>query len=150
MGMTRPDVHIDLHLVLLRDGCVLMGERRNTQFAAGQYHVPAGHLEVDETIVDGIIREALEETGIVLAPENVELGHVIHFRGQSDRLSLFFTADRWSGGIENREPDKCAGWAWIPTDDLPDNTVPYARQAITDLLAGKRLGLFGWQGAVVD
>ena len=142
--MSRPDVHIDLHLVLLRDGCILLGERRNTEFAAGQFHVPAGHLEADETIVDGIVREALEETGIVLAPENIDLSYVMHFRGRSDRLSLFFTADRWSGDIQNREPDKCAGWAWIPTDDLPANTVPYARQAIGDLLAGKRLGLFGW------
>ena len=50
--MGRPDVHIDLHLVLLRMGCVLMGKRRNTAFAAGQYHVPAGRLEKHETIID--------------------------------------------------------------------------------------------------
>ena len=40
--MSRPDVHIDLHLVLLREDRVLMGERRNAIFANGQYHVPAG------------------------------------------------------------------------------------------------------------
>ena len=50
--MTRPDIHIDLHLVLLRDGCILMGERCNVEFGAGQYHVPAGHLEAGETIID--------------------------------------------------------------------------------------------------
>ncbi len=142
--MGKPDIHIDLHLVLLRDGWILMGERRNTEFGAGQYHVPAGRLEIDETIIDGIIREASEETGIELTAENIDLAFVMHFRGQSDRLSLFFTADRWSGEIENREPHKCAGWEWIPIADLPANTVPYARQAITDLLTGKRLGLFGW------
>ena len=142
--MSKPDIHIDLHLVLLHDGRALLGERRNTQFGAGQYHVPAGHLEINETIIDGIIREASEETGIKLTPEDIELAYVMHFRGKSDRLSLFFTAEHWSGEIENREPHKCAGWEWIPTDDLPANTVPYAKQAITDLLAGKRLGLFGW------
>ena len=142
--MSKPDIHIDLHLVLMRDGCVLMGVRRNTAFAAGQYHVPAGHLEIDETIVDGVIREAMEETGIELRPEDIELAYVMHFHGESDRLSLFFTADHWSGEIENREPQKCAGWEWIPIADFPPNTVPYAKQAITDLVAGKRLGLFGW------
>ena len=142
--MSKPDIHIDLHLVLRHDGCILMGERRNTEFAPGQYHVPAGHLEIDETIVDGIIREASEETGIELTPEDIDLALVMHFRGESDRLSLFFTADHWSGEIENREPHKCAGWEWVPITDLPANTVPYAKQAITDLLAGKRLGLFGW------
>ena len=142
--MSKPDVHIDLHLVLRHDGCILMGERRNTEFAAGQYHVPAGHLEIDETIVDGIIREASEETGIELTPEDIDLAFVMHVRDESDRLSLFFTADHWSGEIENREPHKCAGWEWIRMTDLPANTVPYAKQAIADLLSGKRLGLFGW------
>ena len=142
--MAKPDVHIDLHLVLLHDGRILMGRRRNTAFGAGQFHVPAGRLETDETILDGIIREAREETGIDLAAEDVALPYVMHFRGQSDRLSLFFTADRWSGRIENREPDRCEGWDWGPVDRLPDDTVAYAKQAIGDLLAGKSLGLFGW------
>lgn len=142
--MIRPDVHIDLHLVLFRDDRILMGRRRNVTFGDGQYHVPAGRLEVDETIVDGLRREAREETGIVLAPNDLDLVHVMHVRDGSDRLSLFFTAERWSGEIENREPDKCAGWEWLPVADLPDNTVAYARQAIAGILAGNRLGLFGW------
>ena len=91
--MSKPDIRIDLHLVLPHDGCALMGERRNTEFGAGQYHVPAGHLEINETIIDGIIRETLEETGIKLIPEDIDLAYVMHFRGKSDRLSLFFTAD---------------------------------------------------------
>ena len=142
--MARPDIHVDVHLVLLRDGCILMGERRNTAFASGQFHVPAGRLEADETIVDALIREASEETGITIVPDDVDLAYVLHFRGMSDRLSMFFTAARWSGAIENREPDKCTGWAWVPVDVLPANTVPYARKAIADIVAGKRLGVFGW------
>ena len=142
----RPDLHIDLHLVLIEAGRVLLGERRNTLFGAGQYHVPAGHLERDETIIDGMIREAREETGIEIRAADLDLAHVLHFRGQSDRLSLFFTARHWSGEIENREPDKCAGWQWLPLDALPANTIAYAKQALADIQAGKRLGLFGWEG----
>ncbi len=142
--MTGPDVHIDLHLVLLRDGCILMGERRNVEFGAGQYHVPAGHLEAGEMIIDGIIREAGEETGIALAPADLDLAYIMHFRGASDRLSLFFTAKSWQGEIETREPDKCAGWQWLPLAALPANILPYARQAIANLTSGKRVGVFGW------
>ena len=142
--MAKPDVYIDLHLVLLLDGCVLIGKRLNTTFSAGQYHVSAGHLEIDETIIDGLIREAREETGIEISADALELAHVMHFRGETDCLSLFFTAARWQGTIENCEPDKCAGCEWLPTDALPENITPYARQAIADLLAGRRLGLFGW------
>jgi len=142
--MTRPDIHVDLHLVLLKDRCILMGERRNVEFGAGQYHVPAGRLEADETIIDGIIREANEETGIALMPDDLDLSYVMHFRGASDRLSLFFVAKRWQGEVETREPDKHAGWQWLPLTALPANVVPYAKQAIDDLMSGKRVGLFGW------
>ena len=34
--------------------------------------------------------------------------------------------------------------------DLPGNTVPYARQAIADIVAGRRLGLFGWPARSPD
>jgi len=140
----KPDVFIDLHLVLIRHSKFLMGERRNTRFGAGQYHVPAGHLEPDESIIDGIIREAREETGITIRAEELDLAHVMHFRGASDRLSLFFTARRWTSDIENRVPGKCAGWHWLPLDDLPANTIPYAKAAIAHIQAGERVGLFGW------
>lgn len=142
--MTKPDVRVDLHLVLLRNGRILMGERRNSAFASGQYHVPAGHLELGETIIDGLIREAREETGIAIAPEDVNLAYVMHVHEPVDRLSMFFAVNRWSGKIENCEPDKCAGWEWKPVSALPANTVPYAREAIADIVAEKRLGVFGW------
>ena len=144
MTNSRPGIHVDLHLVLLRDSHLLMGKRRNTGFADGQYHVPAGKLKIDETIADGIVREAWEETGITLSPGDIELVQVLHLRDGTDRLSLFFTAERWSGEIQNREPEECAGWEWLPVTDLPADTVPYARQAIADIMAGHRLGLFGW------
>jgi hypothetical protein len=71
---------------------------------------------------------------------------------QIDRISaarvgsavVVFTAKSWRGEIETREPEKCAGWQWLPLAKLPANTVPYARQAIADLTSGKRVGLFGW------
>lgn len=142
--MSRPDIYVDVHLVLLRDGCILMGKRQHTAFASGQYHVPAGHLEAGETIIDGLIREAREETGIKIAAEDVELTYVMHVHEPVDRLSMFFAAERWSGEVENREPDKCAGWEWIPVASLPANTVPYAKQAIADLIDGRSHGTFGW------
>lgn len=146
-ALARPDIYVDLHLVLLKDRSVLLGRRLGLKFGAGLYHVPAGHLEPDETVIDGIIREAREEIGIELHPNDLDLAYMMHYRSDSDRLSLFFRANQWRGSIENLEPDKCAGWEWHATDALPENMVQYARQAITELLTGKRLGLLGWRGS---
>ncbi len=146
MSRPRVEIHIDLHTVLLRDGSILLGKRLNTLFGAGQYHVPAGHLEPNETIIDGAIREAREEVGIVIERASLDLAHVMHFRGVSDRLSIFFMTTRWAGEIQNLEPDKCAGWSWWEMENLPTNTVPYARQALANIAAGRSVSIFGWAG----
>jgi hypothetical protein len=73
-------------------------------------------------------------------------GSTNRVRRQSDitapRTAAPPSADR--PGSAPREPDKCAGWQWLPLTALPTNIVPYARQAIADLTSGKRVGLFGW------
>ena len=54
----------DVHLLLLNsDGEVLFGRRQNTGFEDGAWHVPSGHLEAGESVVQALIREAKEEIG---------------------------------------------------------------------------------------
>jgi ADP-ribose pyrophosphatase YjhB (NUDIX family) len=56
---------------------VLMG-RRALEPALGEWAIPTGYLEMGETLEEGAAREAHEETGIVLAPEKLELCSVIN------------------------------------------------------------------------
>src|ERR1700730_15984845 len=85
--MARNGLIVDLHLILRQGVRILFGLRRNTGFSDGMYHLPAGHLEDEETISAGAIREAKEELGIDLHPADLHLVHVMHQR--SGRLSLF-------------------------------------------------------------
>jgi 8-oxo-dGTP diphosphatase len=140
--MARKELIIDLHLVLRSGPGILMGVRKNTGYCDGMYHLPAGHLEDDETISAGAVREAKEELGIDIHPGDLRLVHTMHQR--SDRLSLFFDVDKWSGNITNAEPDKCELLDWLVPDRLPDNVVPYARVALQLIQQGRTMGLFGW------
>jgi 8-oxo-dGTP pyrophosphatase MutT (NUDIX family) len=140
--MAKHRLITDLHLILRDGASVLFGLRRNTGFADGLYHLPAGHLEADETVIAGAAREAKEELGIDIALVDLELVHTMHLR--EGRLSLFFEVRDWSGEISNAEPDKCASLAWIPRDALPQNLVPYARAALERIESGQRLSTFGW------
>jgi 8-oxo-dGTP pyrophosphatase MutT (NUDIX family) len=133
---------VDLHLVLRDRERILVGMRRNTGFADGMYHLPAGRLEEDETITAGAIREAKEELGIDIHPADLVLLHVMHHR--TGRLALFFEATKWSGEIVNAEPDKCEQLDWIAEERLPENMVPYARAALLLIGEGKSVGAFGW------
>lgn len=133
---------VDLHVILRSGSRVLMGIRKNTGFCDGMYHLPAGHLEDGETISAGAAREAKEELGIDIQPADLDLVHVMQHR--TGRLALFFDARRWSGEVTNAEPDKCELLAWFPDDQLPENSVPYARIALELIRNGKNTGFFGW------
>ncbi|WP_433762259.1 NUDIX domain-containing protein [Nocardia sp. CA-135398] len=67
----RHKVTGDVHLLLRRRAEVLFGQRQNTGFEDGAWHLPSGHLEADESVVDALIREAREEIGVTIAPEDV-------------------------------------------------------------------------------
>ena len=129
--MARYQMCIDLH-VILRDehGRVLLGERRNTGWADGQFGLPSGHLECGETATAGAAREAEEEVGVVITTDNLRLVHVMHHHTDSGRLAMFFEATTWSGEVSNMEPDKCAGWLFFDPDELPANVVPYIAEAL--------------------
>jgi 8-oxo-dGTP pyrophosphatase MutT (NUDIX family) len=141
---SRLSVVVDLHLILMRGDQVLLGLRQGTGFCDGMYHLPAGHLEAGETVVEGTIREAREELAVGLRATDLRLDYVLHHRSNSDRMALFFSASRWDGEPTNCEPDKCAELAWFPFDRLPRNMVLYAAHALSGIRQGERLGFYGW------
>jgi 8-oxo-dGTP diphosphatase len=140
--MARKELIVDLHLILRDGASILMGVRKNTGFCDGMYHLPAGHLEDDETIGAGAIREAKEELGIDIHSGDLRLVHTMHQR--EGRLSLFFDVEKWSGQITNTEPHKCELLDWLLPDRLPANVVPYARAALQLIRDGQNVGTFGW------
>lgn len=56
---------------------VLMCRRADAP-AVGEWAVPSGYLELGETLEEGAARETREETGVVVAPEKLELCSVIN------------------------------------------------------------------------
>ncbi|ALG10735.1 NUDIX hydrolase [Kibdelosporangium phytohabitans] len=136
---------VDVHLVLVRGGCVLLGRRAGTGFADGLLHLVSGHLESGEDVVAATMREAEEEIGVLVAREDLECVHVMHHRhGQDARVGFFFRATRWSGQPVNREPGKCSELVWCPIDDLPADVVAYPADAIRRIGKGEPFSLHGW------
>lgn len=148
LGITldRPRVIVDVNL-LLRDGDnLLLGRRAGTKFAAGCYSLPAGHLELGESVQAALIREAHEELGIIIAAKDVTFTQVMHNSYGLGRMAFFFEARAWAGEVTNREPQKCDDLRWFPLDALPEPMVPYIRQAIDSYRAGQtaKLTFYGW------
>ncbi|MFC9131926.1 NUDIX domain-containing protein [Streptomyces sp. NPDC057099] len=144
---TVPNV-IGVHLYLERpDGTVLFGLRHpDSEFAPSTWHLLAGHCE-RESATTCLIREAQEEAGLLIQPQDIELVHVIHHidqAGDQPRMGVVFRVQTWTGEPELREPNKCTQWKfWDPTA-LPEDLVPYTRVAIEGILADRLYSEAGW------
>jgi 8-oxo-dGTP diphosphatase len=136
----------DVHLLLLDSADrTLFGLRRNTGLMDGTYHLPAGHLEAGESVVEAVIREAKEELGVTIDPEHVEFAHVMHSPLTGGRASFFFCVRQWKGIPANREPHKCSELRWFRLDELPDAMISYCRVALKHIATGNPFSVCGWE-----
>lgn len=55
--------HVVLHAILEKEGELLLVKRDGPVLDTGKWSLPAGYLDRDETVTQGVIREVKEETG---------------------------------------------------------------------------------------
>ncbi|MFG2235932.1 phosphotransferase [Streptomyces sp. NPDC048723] len=99
----------------------------------------SGHLDPDEDMVEAVIREAREETGVLITAPDVTAAVTVHHRpprGGSSRIGVFFEVRRWTGLPRVREPDRCDGMGWYPLGALPEPMVAYCRAGLDAYRAG--------------
>lgn len=136
---------VTAHIFLLRDGKVLLLRRFNTGFEDGKFSVVAGHLDGNETVRQAAVREAREEVGIELEPEDLEVVGVMQRKSDEERIDFFLASRTWHGEPYNCEPDKCDDLRWAAPGHLPANTIPYIRQALKNFQSGNWYSEFGWE-----
>ena len=112
---------VAVHLLLVKDNKVLLLRRFNTGYEDGNYSVVAGHVDSDEDLKTAMIREAKEEAGIEITPNNINFASVMHRKSDDERIDFFFIADSWEGEITNMEPQKCDDLSWFDINNLPSN-----------------------------
>ncbi len=136
------------YLLIKKDDCLLFVLRENTGYMDGMYSLPAGRVEEGETFLNGAVREAKEEAGLVVKPTDLQHVHTQHrFSELSEKqqwVDVFFEASVWSGEPVNNEPDKHARIEWLPISSLPDNIMDYQKNALQSIFAGRIYGEFGF------
>lgn len=134
-----------VYLVLLRDNHILLLRRHNTGYEDGNYSLPAGHVEENETIMSALVREAYEEAGIEVEPNNCVLKHVMYRKTDQERADFFFICTSWKGEIFNKEPEKCSDLNWFQLEELPSNTIPYIAKALRCIKEEITYSEEGWE-----
>lgn len=138
---------VAVHLILIKQDQILLLRRYQTGYADGMYSVPAGCLEGNETVTHAMIREAFEETGIVVKPEWLKVTAILHRKHEEaswESIAFFLTASHYEGLIENREPHKCSELRFFPLGGLPNDIIPYVQKGIDNSLKGIIFDEFGW------
>lgn len=130
--------------VILRDEGsqreVLLHKRQNTDYMDGMWDFAgSGHVEAGETATQALVRECLEEIGIVVKPSDAAFAHVCHRVSGTDSRTyydLYFVITCFSGVPRITEPEKCAALEWFCISNLPKHMIPLRRAALTNVLNG--------------
>ena len=102
---------------LIKDDKVLL-VRKQKGFGAGRLNVPGGRLKEGETPEEGVVREALEETGLRL--DDLKRQGILRFyfgeKGEPDWILYVFSSTSFKGKLR----DSIEGTLeWVELDRLP-------------------------------
>ncbi|MDP3088217.1 MAG: NUDIX hydrolase [Methylotenera sp.] len=111
-----------------------------------RFNQPAGHLEDNETLIEAVIRETLEETAYSFTPESL-LG-IYHWKHEhNDTTYLRFA---YIGNVSNHQPNMTLDegiirTVWMSAEEMRSNATlmrsPQVLRCIEDYLNGHKFPL---------
>lgn len=136
------------YLIFRKEGKIAFLLRSHTGWMDGHYSLVAGRVDKGEPFIGAAVREAAEEAGASIKPENLKPLMTVHRRHpDSVWVDLFFEVIAWEGELYNAEPDKHGELAWLDPANLPENVIPYIVFALGQIQAGKTYAEYGWTKA---
>lgn len=144
MRMTEWKSHITVAAVIERAGRFLIVEENIEGRIV--FNQPAGHLEQGETLIEGVVRETLEESGRHFVPESL-IG-VYSWTNPDNGITYLRFA--FSGNVSEREPTRqldsgIIDAVWMSRDELLAQhdklRSPLVLRCIDDYLSGRRFHL---------
>ena len=106
------NVELTVLCLLHKDGAYLLQDRIKKDWKG--YTLPGGHIEPEESIVDAVVREMKEETGLTVL--NPRLCGVKQFPMEGGRYLVFlFEATEYEGELISSEEGTMH---WVPVENL--------------------------------
>lgn len=144
MTIWKPNVTVAA--VIEQDGKFLLVEEEPEAGSGLFINQPAGHLDPGESIIQGAIRETLEETAYTFVPEF--LVGIYHWHSQ--RIDTTYIRFAFGGRVTHHDPHRVLDTgilqaAWFNPEEVNQmiqrHRSPLVMQCIRDYQAGKRYPL---------
>ncbi len=129
-------------IVKNENGQVLFLRRNNTGYMDGKLSLPSGHVEINESFVEAAARETFEESGVVIALNELTQVLTLHRyqpSGEFDYIDMFFQAKEWSGEPRIVEEDKASELVWAHPEDIEHDLIPYMIPVFQSIKSGDAL-----------
>lgn len=139
-----------VYIIFRKGDEILLIRRFQTGYHDGEYGLPSGHVDGGEPSEVAAAREALEEVGVTIKPEDLKFVHLMHRQiaandpDGAERMDLFFEALAWDGDLVNCEPHKCDELRWSTIADLPENTITEVAHVLREVERGSYYSSFNF------
>ena len=117
------------------EGWVLLVQRTDNR----QWVMPAGSMELEESILETCQREVYEESGLIVESatliavySNPRYSFVTTYGDPYQMISFVFWVDRWAGDLQTKT-DETLDAQFFPLNDLPSNINPLYLETLEDL-----------------
>lgn len=118
--------------LILLDGTKVLLVQRGEEPDKGWWDIPGGYLDWDQTLEESTVRELLEETGLVVKPEDIELfqiGSNPNNKAQNQVLDIYYVTKKFSGEI-TIDGVEITDAQWFDLHKLPGNIAFDHREAL--------------------
>lgn len=133
-------------VMLQKDNKVILTKRLKEGWGHGEYALPGGSIDGNETVRQAAAREVKEELDVFVKTEDLDVLHVMHVTGEyiHECIGFFLIAERWQGEIKNAEPHRHESVEWHDLDNMPENTTKTLKLFLKKKSENKIYSEFGW------
>lgn len=104
---------------------VLLFKRSNKVRYNGNWSVPGGHIEMNESSEEAAKRETFEETMLMISGPIEEIGIY------DDRFALF--SKELDSKVEPVIDEEHDDWGWFKKDNLPSPVAPFVEDGVGEI-----------------